>query len=174
MGRKKLYTKEELLKRKRLSVIRWKKAHPDQVAKINKKAAHKYKQAHLEEFKERSHNFYIKNKDKLKLQTQAWRRSDVATVYTIRNIITEECYIGSTLRKLRARLHQHNTNHLYVAKRHQPLPRAIALYGIQNFEIIELETCAKDIARIREQYWIDVYRDKGIRLYNQRNSYVEK
>lgn len=105
-------------------------------------------------------------------------------IYKFVNLINNKVYIGQTRKQLRERLAHHvwqmNSSPSYFHK-------ALAKYGLSNFDISILETCEnpEDLNGL-EVYWIDYYkstdRDKGYNLtsggsnivYNHNNRhYVE-
>lgn len=76
-------------------------------------------------------------------------------VYLIENKINGEKYVGQTMYSLKRRL----AEHLRAAKNfgNRPLYHAINKYGIDNFEIKELERCDVNLLEEREKYWIEYY-----------------
>lgn len=95
-----------------------------------------------------------------------------AGVYCIRNTINGKCYIGQSL-KLRRRIFKHITNfktNLYDA----PLYRAFGKYGLENFEVIVLDTFRdtsnpklKETMDKLEKKYIKEYNSYGLTGYNQ-------
>lgn len=86
--------------------------------------------------------------------------SDIAkhknVIYKFTNLINNKIYIGQTRKQFRERLAQHvwqiNNNPSYFHK-------ALAKYGLSNFDITILETCEnpEDLNGL-EIYWIDYYK----------------
>lgn len=76
-------------------------------------------------------------------------------VYKIRNIVSENIYIGSTVNyKIRFRNHKRA---LLQGKHHSCyLQKAYNKYGLENFEYSIIEYCNKEELRAREQHYIDL------------------
>ena len=78
----------------------------------------------------------------------------IVTIYKIRNTITNECYVGSTVRSLEERKSQHlaglrrNTHHS------APLQRAFNRYGESAFECCPVAECAVEDRFQQETNWI--------------------
>lgn len=74
-------------------------------------------------------------------------------IYLIENKINGKKYIGKTYNSIAQRWNEHKRE----SKRsiHRPLYKAMNKYGIENFEIKEIEYC--DNCEEREQYWIKIY-----------------
>lgn len=91
-------------------------------------------------------------------------------IYAIRNKINGKMYIGQSVHIAR-RLKDHKTRGLKTNHNssNYPLYRAIRKYSLNNFEIIILETCKKEVLNEKEIYWIDYYDttnpDKGYNLH---------
>ena len=79
-------------------------------------------------------------------------------IYKIENKINNKVYIGKTLYTIQRRWKQHKDNSTKEYLKHLPLYAAMQFYGINNFEISEVEE-VKDfnILSEREQYWIKYY-----------------
>ena len=78
----------------------------------------------------------------------------MAFIYKITNLINNKCYIGKTERSIEKRWKEH------LRKRNDldlPLYRALNKYGINNFQIEQLEECSSQIIDERETYWITYY-----------------
>ena len=75
----------------------------------------------------------------------------MAYIYKITNLINNKNYIGKTERTIEVRWKEHlkNQNTLDL-----PLYRAFNKYGIENFEITQLEECLSENIDERENYWI--------------------
>lgn len=86
----------------------------------------------------------------------AAKGSDAAGVYEVRNIITGERYIGSSV-CLRRRWTKHRACLKNGTSYHPRLMAAWAQYGESAFEFRTLEVCErdKDTLRAREQKWMD-------------------
>jgi group I intron endonuclease len=84
-------------------------------------------------------------------------------IYGIFNMATGKCYVGQAA-KLESRLKAHFSL-LERGKHHcTHLQRAFIKDGAANFTHVVLEHCNADAMTMREQYWMDYYRDRG--LYN--------
>lgn len=79
-------------------------------------------------------------------------------VYKIRNLLTEELYVGSS-RDIPNRWRQHRyRSKVYDEIKHHPscLYRAIQKYGLDKFAFELIEECGIDDLLIREKYYIDL------------------
>ena len=76
-------------------------------------------------------------------------------IYKIKNIITDKVYIGFTSKTLKERWN----NHIYASKKkNYYFYNSINKYGIENFEIIELEKCSSiEELKEKEKIWIAIY-----------------
>lgn len=89
-------------------------------------------------------------------------------VYSIRNIINNKIYIGSTISGFKRRL----SEHLYLLNKNvhhsNHLQKAFNKFGTKSFEFSIIEICLKENIICREQYWIDEYqcfkKDKGYNI----------
>lgn len=78
----------------------------------------------------------------------------MAFIYKITNLVNNKCYIGKTERTIKERWEEH------LRKRNSldlPLYRALNKYGINNFQIEQLEECSSQLVDERETYWITYY-----------------
>lgn len=84
-------------------------------------------------------------------------------IYKIENKINNKVYIGKTLYTIERRWEQHKNNSKSEKLKHLPLYTAMNIYGIENFEISEIEKVEdyKNLSE-REMYWIE-----------QNNSYLK-
>lgn len=76
-------------------------------------------------------------------------------VYKIKNLINGKVYIGQTIHQLCVRWkgHRNDINRFDFA-----LQRAMRKYGVENFEIIEIDKCEdQNTLNIRECFWINHY-----------------
>ena len=100
-----------------------------------------------------------------KLRGKESRMENIFTVYRITNTITQQTYIGQTMRPTKR-----FAEHLSKArndKNQSPLYNDIRLYGEECFEYCIIETeLNKNEAQCREQYFIDYYRKKHL-VYNR-------
>lgn len=78
----------------------------------------------------------------------------VSGIYKILNLTNNKCYIGSSI-DLYSRWNKH-ISMLNKGIHHSPyLQASFNKHGLNNFKIILLETCHKDILVSREQYYLD-------------------
>lgn len=88
-------------------------------------------------------------------------------IYKIRNVITNECYIGQSINiakrwrnEKEAAFNSKNESYNY------PLSYAIRKYGIENFTFEVIEECLRNELNEKEKYWIAYY-DSYNNGYNQ-------
>lgn len=76
------------------------------------------------------------------------------SIYLFRNILNGKCYVGQTIH-----IQERYKDHLYHAqnKPETPFHKALAKYGIENFEFVILEKC--DVSKLDEleKYYIQKY-----------------
>lgn len=77
-------------------------------------------------------------------------------IYKITNRVNNKVYIGQTHFTIEHRYKQHIKN-FNIEHRQQPLYKAFAKYGIENFSIEKLEEVECDKLNEREIYWIAYY-----------------
>lgn len=77
-------------------------------------------------------------------------------IYKITNRVNNKVYIGQTHFTIEHRFKQHVKN-FNIEHRQQPLYKAFAKYGIENFYVEELENVECDKLDEREIYWIAYY-----------------
>ena len=80
-------------------------------------------------------------------------------IYKITNNINNKIYIGQTIRDLNARWQEHKkvANQLLNSQSNSPLYQAMRKYGIEHFQIEQLEEVENDALDARECYWINFY-----------------
>lgn len=79
-------------------------------------------------------------------------------IYKITNHINGKVYIGKTSLSIQERFEEHKRDSIRGRMEKRPLYDAFSKYGIDNFEIEEIEQVENDeIASDREQYWIKEY-----------------
>lgn len=93
-------------------------------------------------------------------------------VYCIKNIITKQIYVGSTLVSFKTRFKNHKLQMLNDNHHNIYLRRAVLKYGIHNFEFFILEIIEnKKLIREREKYYIDILESlttqKGYNISNE-------
>lgn len=76
-------------------------------------------------------------------------------IYRIENKINGNNYIGKTYLPIEERWKQHKKEVNKERAKDRPLYRAINKYGIENFQIIEIEFCEN--LEEREKYWIQKF-----------------
>ena len=81
-------------------------------------------------------------------------------IYKITNSITNESYIGQSIR-IEARFQEHKT-----AQDNYAIHKAIRKYGVNNFIFEIIEECEKEKLFEREKYWISFY-DSYYHGYNE-------
>ena len=77
-------------------------------------------------------------------------------IYKITNKVNGKVYIGQTRFTIEHRFNQHKRN-FNIEHRNQPLYKAFAKYGIENFEVEEVENVEIEKLDEREKYWIAYY-----------------
>lgn len=78
-------------------------------------------------------------------------------IYIIRNKINNKIYVGQTL-DFKQRIRAHKSR--FKKKTYQEFSRiykAMAKYGLENFEIKPIETCDSGLLNEREIYWINYF-----------------
>ena len=86
-------------------------------------------------------------------------------IYKITNQINGKIYIGQTIGTLSKRWREHCFEASNGAKTYY-LYQAMRKYGIENFNIEQIEQCSNDLLNEREIYWITKYNsyEKGYNL----------
>jgi len=74
----------------------------------------------------------------------------VGAVYCIKCKITGAMYIGSAVD-----LSKRIAEHFLYGKSNEHLQRALALYGLDNFEFLIVEFCTPELLIEREQYYLN-------------------
>lgn len=77
-------------------------------------------------------------------------------IYKITNLLNDKCYIGKTdVHTIEERFKEH----IKDSKRYlnRPLYRAFNKYGVENFQIEEIEQCSIKESSEREKFWINYY-----------------
>lgn len=88
-------------------------------------------------------------------------------VYLITNTVNGKCYIGSTSIGFNIRWGIHRRELLRQSHGNIILQRAWNKYGEYSFEFSILEIVdSKENLQEREQYWIDLFKNNGVELYN--------
>lgn len=88
----------------------------------------------------------------------------MAYIYKITNLINGKSYIGKTGRTIEQRWDEHKRE---IYKHYnRPLYAAMRKYGIDNFQIEQIEECKEEVASDREIYWIKYYNTYGNTGYN--------
>ena len=78
----------------------------------------------------------------------------MAFIYKITNLVNNKSYIGKTERTIEERWKEHLKNRKTLDL---PLYRALNKYGVDQFQIEQLEECTTQIVDERETYWIMHY-----------------
>lgn len=76
----------------------------------------------------------------------------MAFIYGIKNKINNKLYIGKTTYSLDKRFKEHKRDSTRNSKEVRPLYRAFRKYGIENFEIFQIEECNIEALSDREIY----------------------
>lgn len=79
-------------------------------------------------------------------------------IYKITNKINGKIYIGKTLDTIENRWKEHKKDYQKIKNEKRPLYSAMKKYGIENFNIEEIETCSSEKINEREKYWIEYFR----------------
>lgn len=77
-------------------------------------------------------------------------------IYQITNKINGKIYIGKTLRTIEERWKEHCIEYNKARSNKRPLYDAMLKYGVDNFEIIEIEEVNAENLNDREVYWIEI------------------
>lgn len=78
-------------------------------------------------------------------------------IYKITNDINDKIYIGKTCDSIEERWKEHCRDYLKPSVSKRPLYNAIRRYGIEHFQIEEIEQCNNNNINEQEQYWIQYY-----------------
>lgn len=78
-------------------------------------------------------------------------------IYKVTNKINNKIYIGQTTQLLKDRIRGHKNEAFNSSSKKCPFRQAIVKYGIDNFEIEEIEEVDNKLLNEREIYWIDYY-----------------
>lgn len=81
-------------------------------------------------------------------------------IYKITNNINDKVYIGQTIGPIQNRWRQHQLSASTENKKKimdGKLQRAFRKYGIEHFQIEQVEECANELLNERECYWIEHY-----------------
>lgn len=89
----------------------------------------------------------------------------MGTIYKITNQINKKIYVGQTIGILSKRWREHCFQAKEGSKTYY-LYQAMRKYGIENFDIEEIEECSNDELNERECYWIKYYNSFGEGGYN--------
>ena len=79
----------------------------------------------------------------------------MAYIYVIKNKINGKQYVGKTSASIEERFSRHIKDINKRATEKRPLYSAMKKYGIENFEVKELEECSIQESSEREKYWIE-------------------
>lgn len=78
-------------------------------------------------------------------------------IYKVTNDINEKVYIGQTAFTIEERFAEHCKDRLQDKSKNRPLYNAMNKYGIEHFQIEQIEECPIDKLSEREIYWIEYY-----------------
>lgn len=88
-----------------------------------------------------------------------FKNANLSGIYQIRNTMTNDSYIGSSV-KFRKRMENHRNNLIKNKHHNIILQRVYNKYGVNLFEVSILELCEIDKLIEREQYYIDNFNPK--------------
>ena len=92
----------------------------------------------------------------------------ISGIYQIINIITGDCYIGSTV-DLKRRKREHFKNSTWKKEQNKPLYKYMQQYGKENFLFKTIQLCDPEELKKYEQIAIEKYNPK----YNVKAAYIE-
>lgn len=78
-------------------------------------------------------------------------------IYKITNKLNNKSYIGKTTLSINERWKQHCSDYKRRRNEKRPLYSAMEKYGIENFEIEEVEECSFEKVDEREIFWIEFF-----------------
>lgn len=79
----------------------------------------------------------------------------MAYIYVITNQVNQKQYVGKTIFSIEKRWKEHQRDSLKQRCEKRPLYEAMSKYGVENFEIEEVEECSPEEVETREIYWIN-------------------
>lgn len=91
-------------------------------------------------------------------------------VYLILHKASGTCYIGSAARAVYSRWGEHRYALRRNIHRNKHLQNAWNKYGENAFAWMVLENVPAEHVLEREQYWYDLYKENGIKVYNKREN----
>lgn len=86
-------------------------------------------------------------------------------IYKILNLVTGKFYIGSTIMSILKRTDHHKALLRKNKHKNTHLQNAWNKYGEDNFQLEIIEITSKNVTLIREQFWLDYYKNRDV-LYN--------
>lgn len=96
------------------------------------------------------------------------KNDELSGIYIIRNIINGKIYIGQS-KNLAKRRDTHISLSKYIKKDSQPIHKAIAKYGQENFVFYPI-IAEKNLSKAQLDYWekdlINEFKKDGFKLYN--------
>ena len=78
----------------------------------------------------------------------------MAYIYKIINTVNGMMYVGNTSYDIQKRWKEHCKDAKKKRCQNRPLYTDMQKYGIASFKIVVIEKCSKEIANMREAYWI--------------------
>lgn len=96
----------------------------------------------------------------------------ISGIYTITNMVTGGVYVGQSV-NIAHRWKCHKLSLSTGKKCNAKLLNSVKKYGIESFDFSIVEVCASDLT-IREQEWIDHFKELGCNLFNVRPAEMKK
>ena len=78
-------------------------------------------------------------------------------IYKIINLVNGKVYIGQTVTSIQQRFTEHKSKSKNLKDISCPLHNAMRKYGIENFEVYQIEEVDNSILDDREKFWINHY-----------------
>lgn len=101
----------------------------------------------------------------MKIEVKNLKDLEKSGVYKILNLQNGKFYIGSTVMSILKRIEHHKWNLCNNKHKNSHLQSSWNKYGENNFQVEIIEVTDKTQTLIREQYWLDYYKNLGL-LYN--------